>query len=36
MTMFLLFCRFVPVIALAEVKAVLTHQQHKAHAHAKH
>jgi Ni/Fe-hydrogenase subunit HybB-like protein len=33
LTMFLLFCRFLPVIALAEVKGVLAHQRHKAHGH---
>jgi Ni/Fe-hydrogenase subunit HybB-like protein len=33
LTMFLLFCRFLPVIALAEVKGVLAHQRHRAHGH---
>ena len=36
MTLFLLFIRFVPVIALAEVKGVYAGQLHKAHAHEKH
>jgi Ni/Fe-hydrogenase subunit HybB-like protein len=33
LTLFLLFCRFLPVIALAEVKGVLAHQRHRAHGH---
>jgi molybdopterin-containing oxidoreductase family membrane subunit len=32
MTFFLLFCRFLPVVAIAEVKTVLP----DAHAHSKH
>ncbi len=36
MTLFLLFIRFIPVIALAEVKGVYAGQLHKAHAHEKH
>jgi molybdopterin-containing oxidoreductase family membrane subunit len=32
LTLFLLFCRFVPVLAIAEVKAVVAHQAaHRAH-----
>ena len=33
LTLFLLFCRFLPVIALAEVKGVLSHQRHHGHGH---
>jgi molybdopterin-containing oxidoreductase family membrane subunit len=31
-TAFLLFCRFLPMIAASEVKAVIAHQDHDAHA----
>ena len=33
-TLFLLFCRYLPIVALAEVKAVMPHRQHAAdHSH---
>ena len=31
-TLFLLFCRFLPVIAISEVKGTITFQQNMAHA----
>ena len=34
LTLFLLFARFLPMIALSEVKGVLADQRHRAHAHA--
>ena len=33
LTLFLLFARFLPMIALSEVKGVLADQRHRAHAH---
>jgi len=33
-TAFLIFCRFLPMIAMAEVRAVVAEQQHDAHGHA--
>jgi molybdopterin-containing oxidoreductase family membrane subunit len=33
MTLFLLFCRFLPVIAISEVKGILAIQKHAAHGH---
>jgi Ni/Fe-hydrogenase subunit HybB-like protein len=33
MTLFLLFCRFCPVIAISEVKGILAIQNHAAHGH---
>jgi molybdopterin-containing oxidoreductase family membrane subunit len=32
-TCFLLFCRFVPVIAIAEVKGAVAHDRHQSEAH---
>ncbi len=32
-TLFMLFCRYLPVINMAEVKSTLAHQLHHAHAH---
>ncbi len=36
LTLFLLFCRFLPVIAISEVKGVLAQQRHQAHEEAAH
>ena len=33
LTLFLLFCRFLPTIAMSEVKGVLSAAAHAAHAH---
>lgn len=35
-TLFLLFCRFMPVINMAETKATLSHQLRHANEHASH
>jgi molybdopterin-containing oxidoreductase family membrane subunit len=35
MTLFLLFIRFLPIVAMAEVKAVLANQQEREHNESK-
>jgi molybdopterin-containing oxidoreductase family membrane subunit len=33
MSLYLLFCRFLPIIAMSEVKGILSIENHAAHAH---
>ena len=32
-TLYLLFCRFLPIVAISEVKGVLSQQNHAEHQH---